>query len=72
MLVEKLTWALAFVSLIGVLANIHKRRWCFFVWCFTNTGWMAVFLYLGVYAHAALSGVYLATSIYGIVKWKQG
>ncbi len=68
---DYITWGLAAVSLVGVLANIHQRRWCFFIWCFTNTGWITVFLYLGVYAHAALSGVYLLTSLYGIVKWRK-
>lgn len=67
---DKLTWGLAGVSLIGVMANIHKKRYCFYIWSFTNTGWMLTFAYLGVWAHAALSGVYLATSLYGLAKWK--
>ncbi len=70
-MIEKWTWALAAVSLTGVFANIHKKRWCFFIWCFTNSAWMCVFFYLGVYAHAVLSGVYLATSIYGLAKWRK-
>lgn len=63
-------WLTAAASLIGVIANIHHKRWCFGVWLVTNTAWAAVDLWHGIYAQATLQAVYAGLSVYGLVKWK--
>ena len=63
-------WIVTLASLIGVVANIHKRHWCFYVWAVTNATWAIYDYLLGAYAQAALQGVYFGLSIWGIAKWK--
>jgi hypothetical protein len=65
-----MTWALTILSLIGVVANIYKRRWCFHVWAFTNIAWAAVDFSYGIYSQAALQMIYFGLAIWGIIKWK--
>ena len=33
------TWGIAALSLVGTVANIKKRKWCFVIWLFTNGAW---------------------------------
>ena len=28
------TWAVTAASIVGTVANIYKKRWCFIVWLF--------------------------------------
>jgi len=32
-------YLITLLSLIGVVANIYKKRWCFYIWAFTNFTW---------------------------------
>lgn len=68
---ELFKWSVAVASVIGVVANIHRRRWCFHIWAVTNASWTAVDVWHGVWAQAALQGLYFFLAIYGIVKWKR-
>ena len=65
-----LTWLLTVLSIIGVIANTHKKRWCFLVWTVTNFSWMCVDLHHEIYPQAALFFVYFMLSIYGWFKWE--
>lgn len=68
---EAFKWSIACASLIGVVANIHHKRWCFAVWLGTNSAWAAVDLWHGVWAQACLQAVYAGLSVYGWVKWRR-
>jgi hypothetical protein len=63
-------WLVTLASLIGVVANIKKKRWCFGVWLFTNSAWMIYDLALGAYPQAALFGVYVVLAVYGLWEWR--
>jgi len=69
-LFQAFTWFMAVVSAIGVILNIKKSRICFFLWTFTNTSWMIVDFYKGIYAQSALFAVYVALAVIGIFAWR--
>jgi len=66
------TWALAALSLFGVVLNIQKRPACFYVWAVTNFGWVAIDLSAGIYAQAALFAIYTGLAVYGAWSWTRG
>lgn len=66
------TYALTAASIIGTVANIYKKRWCFIIWLFTNGAWMIVDAYNGLYSQAILFAVYVVLAIVGIAKWREG
>ena len=66
----ELTWALTGLSLLGVVANLYKRRWCFYCWAVTNISWAVVDFWYGIYAQSALQATYFGLAIWGILKWK--
>ena len=47
------TWIITLASIVGVVANIHRRRWCFWVWLCTNSLWMVIDFVAGLYAQAS-------------------
>ena len=63
-------WILTAASLIGTIANVKRKRWCFWVWLFTNAGWTAVDIYLELYAQAALFAAYTCLAAWGLIEWK--
>jgi len=58
------------LSLIGIVANIQKKRWCFWVWLFTNLAWCVYDFKIESYAQSLLFLVYAGMSVWGLVKWK--
>lgn len=66
----EITWALAALSLLGVVLNIRKRRACFALWIVTNTSWAVVDYDRGLPAQAALFAVYAALAIWGWFAWR--
>ena len=66
------TWLITAASIIGVVANIYKRRWCFWVWTVTNFLWCAIDFKAGLYAQSALFAVYFVLAIWGLIQWKKG
>lgn len=64
------TWALAALSLLGVVLNIRKDRRCFALWTGTNATWAAVDWCRGLPAQAALMAVYAALAVYGWRAWR--
>ena len=64
------TWFIALVSLTGVLLNLFKKRSGFYFWLVSNGFWVAVDLYYGIYAQAALFFVYWCLALWGALKWK--
>jgi hypothetical protein len=69
---EVFKWTTALASLVGVVLNIHRRKSCFAIWACTNSSWVAIDLYHGVWAQAALQTVYVGLSFYGLWQWRHG
>ncbi len=66
------TWIITAISIIGVVANIYKKRWCFGVWLVTNTSWMLIDFYAGLYAQSVLFAVYVVLAAWGLMQWRKG
>jgi hypothetical protein len=66
-----LTWCLTFLSIIGVILNIYKIKWCFYIWSFTNFAWMIIDYQKDIKAQAALFLVYFLLALWGIFKWRK-
>jgi len=65
------TFGLTILSIIGVVANIHHKRWCFAVWMFTNAAWAVVDFAYGIYSQSLLQMVYFGLAVWGYWKWRQ-
>ncbi len=63
-------WLVTLASLIGVVANIKKKRWCFGIWLVTNTIWCVYDFMLGAIAQSALFAVYVGLAIWGLWEWR--
>ncbi len=63
------TWALAGLSITGVILNIKRKRVCFLVWIAANLGWVVVNLAHGIYAEAFLFLVYTGLAVWGFIEW---
>ena len=66
-----ITAILTVLSLTGVILNIKKVRFCFYIWAVTNASWCVVDLYYGVYMQSLLMAVYFGLAIWGICAWKK-
>ena len=64
-------WIVTAASIVGTVANIYKRRWCFYVWAATNSVWVSYDLWKGAPAQAALMAVYTGLAIWGTIQWKK-
>lgn len=62
-------WLVTVASIIGTVANIYQRRWCFGVWMGTNLAWAAFDAWIGAYAQATLQAVYAGLAVWGLVQW---
>jgi len=60
------SWSVAVASLIATIANIHKKKWCFWIWAFTNASWTGIDLYFGIYAQALLQAIYCGLAVWGL------
>lgn len=58
-------------SLIGTIANIYKKSWCFIIWLFTNVTWCVYDFSKGIYSQSILFFMYTCISVWGIYKWKR-
>lgn len=67
---ELLMWAVAAVSLVGTVANLHKKRWGFACWIGTNAVWVVYDIDKQAYPQAALMAVYFCLAVWGFRKWK--
>lgn len=64
-----LSWGLSAISLIGVVLNIRKNKWCFPIWAITNISWAFVDLSFGLYSQSFLFFIYFGLAIWGIIEW---
>jgi nicotinamide riboside transporter PnuC len=58
------------LSITATVANVYKRRWCFWLWAATNAVWCAIDFAAGIYSQSALFAVYCVLSIWGAAKWR--
>lgn len=64
-------WLLAILSLIGVILNIRKNRFCFVIWVGTNFAWAIIDFYEGIPAQGVLFLVYGGLALYGLYAWRK-
>lgn len=62
-------WLVTVASIIGTVANIYQRRWCFWVWLITNLAWATFDAWIGAYAQATLQAVYAGLAVWGLIQW---
>jgi hypothetical protein len=70
-MIDKAMWLVTVGSIVGTVANIHKRRWCFYIWAATNATWALYDLWKGALAQSALMTVYFGLALWGIAAWKE-
>lgn len=63
-------WMVTAASIIGTVANIYKKSWCFILWFFTNSIWCIYDYVIGAYAQSALFLVYVGLAVWGIYEWR--
>ena len=66
-----LTWVLTLASLVGVIANIKKKKVCFAIWAVTNASWSVIDYAHGLPAQSALFAVYFLLAIWGMIEWRR-
>jgi nicotinamide riboside transporter PnuC len=67
---ENMTWALAGLSIVGVILNIKRSRAGFLLWCATNASWAIIDYRAGLYAQSVLFVVYFILAVWGFYAWK--
>jgi nicotinamide riboside transporter PnuC len=71
MTLNHLTWLVTLAALVGTVANIKRKRWCFAVWMVTNALWCAYDWHIGACAQAALFAIYTGLAVWGWFAWKE-
>ena len=59
-----LTVVLTISALVGVILNIKKNVWCFYIWLVTNISWAIVDFYKGIPAQGILFTIYAGLAVY--------
>lgn len=67
-----LTWLITLASIIGTIANIFKKRWCFIIWLVTNSLWAVIDFCAGLYAQSFLFVICVILAIWGLWQWRKG
>jgi len=67
---EATMWGVSAVSFAATVANIKKRRWCFYAWAVTNALWTAYDIYKHAYPQAGLMAAYFLLALWGIWEWR--
>jgi nicotinamide riboside transporter PnuC len=65
------TICVTIASLIGTIANIYKKQWCFIIWLFTNSFWCVYDFLNGLYSQSLLFLVYTGLAVWGLIKWRR-
>lgn len=65
------TFLIAAAALVGTVANVYKKQWCFAVWVVTNTAWAVYDYWIGARWQAVQFTVYDVISVWGLIKWKK-
>ena len=70
-MIDRWMWLATAASIVGTIANVKQKRWCFAVWAVTNIAWVAYDIYKTAYPQAALMAVYFCLSVWGLWEWKK-
>jgi len=62
-------WLVTTASLVGTIANIYKKQWCFIVWLCTNILWAAYNAQCNKWPAATLFSIYACLAVWGLYKW---
>jgi hypothetical protein len=65
-----MSWIFTVLSLIGVVLNIYKNKYCFVIWTLTNGFWCIYDYHNGLYSQSLLFLIYFILAIWGLIKWK--
>lgn len=71
MLVEKLSWVLVFLSLLGNIFVIRKNVIGQWLWAVSNLGWIAFDIWIGANSQAFLFLIYFLMCVWGIYAWSK-
>lgn len=66
-----ITWIITFLSLIGVILNIKKKKICFLIWMVTNASWCIYDFSIEAHAQSFLFLIYTALAIWGFIAWRK-
>jgi len=66
-----MVWVLTFIGVIGVVLNIYKNRWGFFLWMISNTLWAILDFRKGMPEQAVLFIVYFFAALWGWICWSK-
>jgi nicotinamide riboside transporter PnuC len=64
-------WIVSIIALIGTIANANAKRWCFYVWFWTNIFFVVIDFKAGLYGQSALFLCYAVMAIMGLINWKK-
>lgn len=64
------TWIVTVLSLVGTVANVKRRSWCFIIWLGTNITWCVVDIRYGLYSQAFLYAIYTGLALWGLHEWR--
>jgi len=62
-------WIATTLGIIGAIANVYKKWWCFLLWTIANVAIISLNVYHGLWSQVFLFGVYAIISITGLVTW---
>jgi len=58
-------------SLVGTVANIYKKQWCFIIWLGTNTAWLIWDIINAAHGRMVSDGIYILLAAWGLWEWKR-
>lgn len=65
------TFVLSIISIIGAVLNAKQNVYGFYIWIFSNAGWIIVDIYLQLWGQIPFFVVCFFTSFYGIITWNK-
>jgi hypothetical protein len=66
------TWLITAGAIVGTVANVYKKQWCFIAWLMTNSAWMIYDFSKGLYSQSFLFAVYVLLAVWGLIQWRKG
>lgn len=64
-------WIITLLAIAGVALNVKRRIEGFYLWTFSNLGFIWVDYHVGLYAQALLFVIYTGLSLWGIFEWRK-
>lgn len=64
-------WLVFVFTIVGVVLNIKRNKWCFAVWAVTDFIWMIVDYKAGIYPQVAKYAVFFVLALWGLWEWRK-